>query len=161
KVLPNREVQAYVNRLGQSLVPEYQRRLADTNPQKIPFRFVVVVKKAFNAFSCPNGIVIINSGVFDVLENEAQLAAIIAHEIAHVTQEHMYREMQHHKKTHTAIVLGSIVAAGMGYYTISDVLKLVNVAMVNGYSRTLENQADRVGMEYMVEAGYDPRQAPR
>jgi predicted Zn-dependent protease len=161
KVLPNREVQDYVARLGESLIPEYQRALPADDPQKIPFRFTVIIQKGFNAGAYPNGVVVINSGAFEVLENEAQLAAVIGHEIAHATQEHTYRRMQKHKKKRTALAIGALFAAGMGYGLAADLLQLTLAAMVNGHGRTMENQADRVGMEYMVAAGYDPREAPR
>jgi Zn-dependent protease with chaperone function len=161
KVLPNQEVQDYVNRIGQSLIPAYQRNLPDGDPNKIPFRFTVIMQKGFNAAAYPNGVVIIHDDVFKILENEAQLAAVIGHEIAHATQEHTYRRLQHNKKRRRAIAIASIFAAGLGYYAISNVLDLVNVAMVNGYGRTMENQADRVGLQYMADAGYDLREAPR
>lgn len=161
KVLPNQEVQDYVNRIGQSLIPSYQKNLPDGDPNKIPFKFVVVMQKGFNAGAYPNGTIIIHDDVFQILENEAQLAAIIGHEIAHATQEHSYRELEHNKKRRQALLIASLFAAGMGYYGISNILDLVHVAMVNGYSRTMENQADRIGLHYMVDAGYDPREAPR
>jgi Peptidase family M48/Domain of unknown function (DUF5666) len=161
KVLPNQEVQDYVTCIGQSLIPAYQRSLPDGDPNKIPFRFTVVMKKGFNASAYPNGIVIIHDDIFKVLENEAQLAAVLGHEIAHATQEHGYRQLQHNKKRRQALAIASLFAAAMGYYSISNLLDLVNVAMINGYGRTMENQADRVGLLYMVDAGYDPRQSPR
>jgi Zn-dependent protease with chaperone function len=161
KVLPSQAVQDYVDRLGWSLVPHYQRILPDSNPQKIHFQFSVVQAKGFNAGSYPMGMIVIHSDVFRVLENEAQLAAVLAHEIAHATQEHAFREMQHNKKRRTALRIGSLVAAGMGYYSISNILTIVNTAMVRGYGRTLENQSDRLALQYMVGAGYDIREAPR
>ena len=161
KVIPSQAVQDYVDRLGWSLVPEYQRILPDSNPQKIHFQFRVVQAKSFNAASYPMGMIVIHSDVFRVLENEAQLAAVLAHEIAHTTQEHIFRQMQHNKKRRTAVKIGSLVAAGMGYYSISNILSMVNTAMVRGYERTLENQSDRLALQYMAEAGYDIREAPR
>jgi hypothetical protein len=161
KLLASQEVQGYVHRLGQSLIPAYQRDLPQSNAQKIHFQFRVVQSKGFNASAYPTGMVIIHSGVFGLLENEAQLAAVLAHEIAHATQEHTYREMQHNKKRRTALKIGSIVAAGAGYYSLSNILKIVNTAMIQGYGRTLENQSDRLALQYMVDAGYDLREAPR
>lgn len=161
KVIANKEVQAYVNRLGQSLIPEYQKALPESHPQKIHFQFRVVQAKSFNAGCYPTGMIIIHSDVFNLLENEAQLAAVLAHEIAHATQEHAYREMQHNKKRRTALAIGSLVAAGMGYYSISRILTMVNTAMIQGYGRTLENQSDRLALQYMADAGYDVREAPR
>src|SRR5258705_12819062 len=58
-------------------------------------------------------------------------------------------------------MIGSLVAYGMGYYSISRLLTMVNTAMVRGYGRTLENQSDRLAIQYMVDAGYDIREAPR
>lgn len=161
KVLPNQEVQDYVNWLGQNLIPGYQKALPESSPQKINFQFRVVQQKSFNAACYPTGMIIIHSDVFNLLENEAQLAAVLAHEIAHATQEHTYRQMQHNKKRRTALAIGSIVAAGMGYYSISRILTMVNTAMVQGYGRTLENQSDRLALQYMADAGYDFREAPR
>ena len=161
KVLPNQEVQDYVNRIGQSLIPAYQKNLPEGDPNKIPFKFVVIMQKGFNAGAYPNGTIVIHDDVFQILENEAQLASIIGHEIAHATQEHSFRQLEHNKKRRRAILIASIFAAGMGYYGISNILDLVNAAMINGYSRTMENQADRIGLHYLVDAGYDPREAPR
>lgn len=161
KVVPNQEVQEYVNLLGQSLIPEYQKALPESHPQKIHFQFRVVQTKSFNASCYPNGMIIIHSDVFNLLENEAQLVAVLAHEIAHATQEHAYREMQHNKKRRTALAIGSLVAAGMGYYSVSRILTMVNTAMIQGYGRTLENQSDRLALQYMADAGYDLREAPR
>lgn len=161
KVLPNQEVQDYVNRVGQSLIPAYQRNLAIDDPNKIPFRFTVIMEKGFNAGAYPNGVVIIHDDVFKIIENEAQLAAVLGHEISHATQEHGFRQLEHNKKRRKALAIASLFAAGMGYYGISNILDLVNAAMVNGYGRTMENQADRVGLQYMTDAGYDPRESPR
>src|SRR6185369_16176210 len=131
------------------------------NPQKIHFQFRVVQDKNFNAVCYPMGMIVIHSEIFNLLENEAQLAAVLSHEIAHATQEHMFREQEHNKKRRTALMIGSLVAAGMGYYSISRILTMVNVAMVRGYGRTLENQSDRLAIQYMADAGYDVREAPR
>ena len=161
KIFPNQALQDYVNSLGWSLIPDYQRMLPDSNPQKIHFQFRVVQAKGFNAGTYPMGMIVIHSDVFRLLENEAQLAAVLAHEIAHATQEHSFREMQHNKKRRTALRIGSLVAAGMGYYSISNILAMVNIAMVRGYGRTLENQSDRLALQYMASAGYDVREAPR
>jgi hypothetical protein len=161
KILPNQEVQDYANRIGQSLIPAYQRNLPEGDPNKIPFKFVVIVRKGFNAAAYPNGVIIIHDDVFKIVENEAQFASILGHEIAHATQEHTYRQLQHNKKRRKALAIAALFAAGMGYYAISNVLDMVNAAMVNGYSRTMENQADRVGLQYMTDAGYDPRESPR
>lgn len=161
KLLPNKEVQDYVERVGQSLVPAYLKAMTDDDPQKMHFKFYVVRSKEPNAFALANGIVVVNSGMITLLENEAQLAAIIAHEISHATQEHTWRQMNKDKNKRTALMVGTVAAAAFGAYPMLTMLNMINAAMVNGYSRRLEDQADRIGLEYMVAAGYDPREAPR
>jgi len=161
KTVPDQEVENYVNKIGQQLVPEYQRSLAPNDPGKIPFRFFVVQQKTPNAFALPNGIVVIHSSMFDILENEAQFAAIVGHEIAHAVQEHTWRSQQYQKGKRTMLAIGAAIAAAYGQYAVQDALTLVQAAMQNGYQRNLENQSDRLGLEYMVNAGYDPREAPR
>src|SRR5262249_48287953 len=103
KLLPNDEVQEYVTRLGQNLIPEYLKAVPDSDPSKLNFRFFVIINKEPNAFALPNGIFVIHSGMFNVVENEAQLAAVIGHEIAHATQEHTWRKLNYQKNTRLAL----------------------------------------------------------
>ncbi len=161
KLLPNDDVQKYVRAIGVSLVPQYQRDLPDSDPRKIPFQWYVVENKEANAFALANGTVVINSGLFDVLDNEAQFAAVVGHEMAHATQEHTWRQLNFHKNERMGLAIASALAAGYGKYNLSDAFKLTEAAIQNGYSRNLEDQADRVGLQYMTAAGYDPREAPR
>ena len=95
------------------------------------------------------------------VENEAQLAFILGHEIAHVTQEHMVRQMEFHKKRLSALAMAAAAAASHSAHGVRDILNRKSAAIANRFARYLENQADRLGMEYMVAAGYDPREAPR
>ncbi len=161
KLVPDENVQKYVQKLGMALVPQLQRDLAAGDPQKIPFQFFVVEQKAINAFALPNGTVVVNSGILTTLENEAQLAAVLSHEITHAFEEHAYRQSQYHKNLRTAILIGGAIGAAYGGKAVGDIAKLTEAAVRNGYSRSLENQADRIGMERMMEAGYDPREAVR
>ncbi len=150
-----------VKTVGTSLIPPYQRDLPASDPGKIPFQFYVIENNEANAFALANGTVVVNSGLLDVLDNEAQLAAVLGHEMAHATQEHTWRQLQFHKTERFGLALASAVAAAYGQYNLSNALTLTQAAIQNGYSRNLENQADRVGLEYMTAAGYDPREAPR
>ena len=161
KLVPNEEVQKYVSDLGTSLIPKFQHDLPAGDPQKIPFKFFVVDQKVPNASASPNGTVIVHSGIITAMENEAQLVAVLSHEISHATEEHTYRQSQFHKKVRMAIAIGGAVGAAYGGRAVADLTNLTLAAIRNGYQRSLENQADRVGMEYMVNAGYDPREAPR
>jgi hypothetical protein len=150
KLVPDAEAQSYVQRIGAKLAPAYyQQELSGGAARMIPFQFYLVANEDFNAHAFPNGAVLVNSGVFRVLSSEAQLAAVLGHEIAHATQEHSYRELQYQKKKGATEMREKGYAGG----TKGDPLSA-------GYSRILENQADRVGLEYMVAAGYDPREAP-
>ncbi len=145
KLVPDAEAQSYVQRIGMKLVPPYyQQELSGGAARKEAFEFYLVANDDFNAHAFSNGTVLVNSGVFRVLTSEAQLAAVLGHEIAHTTQEHSYR-----KKKGSAEMQEKGYAGG----TNGDPLS-------TGYSRILENQADRVGLEYMIAAGYDPREAP-
>lgn len=160
KTLPDARVQEYVAAIGRRMIPEYLAEMPSTDANKIDFRFFVVIDKTPNAFATPNGIVVVHSGLFDALENEAQLAFILGHEVSHAVQEHTWRQREYHKKKLMALKIGGAVAAAFGKYSISDMATLVEASVRNGYSRNLENQSDRLGLEYMVNAGYDPRQAP-
>jgi hypothetical protein len=164
KLVPNQEVQKYVSDLGMSLIPANQRGLPAGAPLKIPFQFFVVEQRVPNASALPNGTVVVNSGLLNVLENEAQLAAVLSHEISHATEKHSYRQMQYHKNVRTAIAIAGAVGAAYGGNTgnaVANLTRLTEAAIRNGYQRSLENQADRVGLEYMVAAGYDGREAAR
>ncbi|HXT71580.1 MAG TPA: M48 family metalloprotease [Vicinamibacterales bacterium] len=160
KLLNSAAVQDYVRGIAMRLVPAYQAALPEGDPRKIPFQVHVVENEAFNAHATANGIIIVNTGLIALLENEAQLAAVLGHEVVHATHEHTWRGMQADKKKRVGLQIASVVAAGFGQYDLSDVLSMIEGAIRNGYGRGLENQADRVGLQAMVTAGYDPRQAP-
>jgi hypothetical protein len=130
-IIANAEVQSYVADLGSRLIPSYQRDLADDDPAKIPFKFYVVRRDQAGAVAIATTI-LVYSRTFEILKNEAQIASVVAHEIAHVTQKHTWK-------------LDGMAPSGF---------KL-------DYNRSYENQADRVGLEYLLNAGYDPRESAR
>lgn len=88
KIFDNLEVQAFVNKVGNRLIPGWQKNIADTIADKIKFHFYVIDSPIPNAYALPNGSVFIHSGLLKILENEAQLAAILSHEMAHLSHEH-------------------------------------------------------------------------
>src|SRR5579864_1002232 len=157
RLVPNHEAQDYISRLGNSLIPAHQKNLPDGDPLKIPFKFFLVDKKSFNAASYPNGVVIVHSGVFDVLENEAQLAFVLSHEISHAVEKHVWLQHQYHWNELLALRAGGSFIP----YGGSFVADLLASGIRSQYSRSLENQADRVGLEWMLAAGYDIREAPQ
>lgn len=149
-VLDDREIQLYMDRLGTRLLPQLSRPGDATNVTGHKFWFVVVVQERPQASSFPSGVVVVHTSLFRLAENEAQLAFAIAHEIAHVTQEHSWREYQYHRRKLRVLRWST---AGMGY--------VVESAIRRGYQRDLEEQADRLALWYMTQAGYDPREAIR
>lgn len=93
KLVENQKIQNYVNLVGNKLIPTYLQDMPD-GPSKINFRFYVIEEPSFNAFAFSDGSVFIHSGLLEILENEAQLAAVLAHEIVHVTHEHRRKQLQ-------------------------------------------------------------------
>lgn len=156
KIIPSREVQDYITRLGDSLIPAHQKDLPDGDPLKIRFQFFLVEDKLFNAATYPNGVVIVHSGVFHLLQNEAQLAFVLSHEISHAIERHAWQQREYYRNELIALrakgvfVPGSLLEGNLRASSFSS-----------QYARILENQADRVGLEWMLAAGYDLREAPQ
>ena len=122
------------------------------------FTFTVLRDPTLNAFALPNRHLYLHTGLLSRVENEAQLAMIIAHEMTHVIDGHaraVPREPRLPRIPYTAAA-GPTANAILG-----SGLVLTATAAINGYGRDLERDADRGGMERLVRAGYDPRQAPR
>lgn len=156
EIVPSKEAQEYVARIGESLIPAHQKELPPDDPLKIPFRFFLVKAKSFNAVAYPNGVVLVHSGVFDILQNEAQLAFVLAHEISHAVEKHAWEARHYHQKELMALRAGGAFLPFAGPLATG----LAADAIKNQYVRSLENQADRVGLEWMLAAGYDIREAP-
>jgi beta-barrel assembly-enhancing protease len=169
----------YLASVAARLVPEEAQQAGAPAPRMALFR-----DPTLNAFAMPNGKVYIHTGLLSRVENEAQLSMILGHELTHVTNRHALmfnRDAQNKQIWFTALAvaasLGVAVAAGSqqskGNYVSAEVLRqtsniflglglqLAFIAAVNGFGRDLEREADREGMERMVQAGYDPREAPR
>ncbi len=155
KLFPVKQVQEYVSELGRKLLPPS----ADITSRALEFRFFVVEDPHINAAALPDGTILINTGLLGAMDSEAELALVISHEIAHVLQAHYWREVH---ETRTKRVLITIAAiAGSGFVgDLSLFLGQLGLAsVVNGYSRDIENQADRIGLQNVIALGYDPRAA--
>jgi hypothetical protein len=156
KMVPSREAQEFISKLGNSLVPDHQKQLPDGDPRKISFRFFLVENAGFNAVTYPNGVIVVYSGVFDVLENEAQLAFVLSHEISHVVEKHAWQQNEYYRSELIALrEAGGLVPGGR------QLGNLRASSSSRQYARTLENQSDRVALEWMLAAGYDIREAPQ
>lgn len=144
----------------------------------------VIRDPTLNAFALPNGKIYIHTGLLSRLENEAQLATILGHELTHVTHRHALRFARDARTKQTLYTVGAIaasigvaVAAGSsarsGDYVGTAVLSqtanavlglgltLATVAAIQGYGRDLEREADQAGLKQLVRAGYDPAEAPK
>ena len=148
---------AYVNEVAQKLITE------DVKKQDLSFRVKIIKNPLLNAFAYPNGVLYLHTGILSKIENEAQLATILGHEMTHVVNRHTIQQFRSVKKT--SATLATFQIATMPFGVFGDLATLLGavggMAAVTGYSRESEREADRVGLELMVKAGYDPEEAPK
>lgn len=140
------ELQAYVQRIGERLAAQSHR------PDLI-YRFTVLDSPDVNAFALPGGYIYITRGLLAYLNSEAELAAVLGHEIGHVTARHTVR--QHSAATVTGI-LATVIAGSTGVQGAGDLANIAGTALVRGYGREHELEADRLGAEYLARTGYAP-----
>jgi len=155
KLFDVKEVQEYVSRLGLSLLPPANNVTART----LEFRFFVVEDPQINAAALPDGTILVNTGLLGAMENESQLAFVLSHEIAHVLQAHYWREVNETRAKRVALLVAGVAGTVFVGSIALFLSELGMAAVVNGYSRRIENQADRLGMQNVIDHGYDPRQA--
>lgn len=141
------EIENYLNQIAKTLQPN------SISPD-ISFQIKVVKDPNLNAFAFPNGVIYIHTGILARMDNEAQLAALLAHEMVHCTHRHSMRSLQSLKdRTQAKTATAQNLAQFLG---ISG-----SIASINGYTRELETEADRVGLDLAVKANYDPREVLR
>jgi hypothetical protein len=157
KLLAVNSVQEYVKDLGDSLLPAGN---AGTR-RPLEFRFFVVEDPTINAEALPDGTLLIHTGLLGAMENEAQLAFVLSHEISHVLQVHYWREVHETRAQRVGLIIAGI-AAGAFVGDVGIFMAGLGVAsVVNGHQRDLENQADRLGLQNVIEHGYDAREAAK
>ena len=122
--------------------------------QPFEFRFFVASENVYNAFAGPGGFVVINSGLIQALDNEDQLAGIMAHEIAHVTCRHISEKMDKNKKVSAATAVGMIASLVTGFPAGAVLSSAGGTSAMLAYSRADEAQADEIGVQYLLKAGY-------
>lgn len=150
----------YLNEVGHNLVKH-------TDNVRYPFNFFIVRDNSINAFAFLGGYIGIHTGLILEAEDESELASVLAHEIAHVTQRHIARNMERMEQASTftmAQLLGSIAIAMVnpvaGMATLSASIAGLQQRQIN-YTRQFELEADRVGMDSLYRAGHDVEGAPR
>jgi predicted Zn-dependent protease len=145
------QVTAYIARIG--------KRLAAAAPgAKYPYSFTVANYREINAFSLPGGPVWINRGVLHAAGNEAQVAGVLAHEIAHISERHAADQMTKAIVARWSLgMLGAMLGNAGGAGTAQVAGALVTNGVFLKFSRDDEREADRVGVQIMTKAGWDPR----
>jgi predicted Zn-dependent protease len=153
------EIQDYIQSIGQKLV-------ANSDAPSHPFHFFVVMENDINAFAGPGGYIGVNSGLILMTEAESELASVMAHEIAHVTQRHLFRAAEAAGRlsiptaaaTLAAILLGTQSPA-LGQAAIMAI-QAGSVQFQIDFTRENEEEADRVGMQTLAGSQFDPRSMP-
>jgi len=145
----------YIDELGDNLV-------ANADSVKLPFHFFLIKDKEINAAAFLGGNIKINSGLFLYATNESELASVIAHEIAHITQRHLARMLEQQSLSNptslaalAGSVLLSLVSPAAGVAALTTTLAITTQSQIN-YTRSHEYEADRIGIQTLVKAGYNP-----
>ncbi len=148
------EVKTYI----QSVVSRLEKAMP---PQPFPFNANVLLHPTMNAFAVPGGYVFVHTGLVMQLEHEAELAGVLAHEMAHVTQRHIASRIERSRAVSLASMVGALAGALLGGggsgsgALLAGSMAAGQAAMLN-YSRMDETEADEIGLQYLVKAGFNP-----
>jgi len=143
-------LQQYVNEIGQRLAQASHR-------PGIEYRFLVVDAPDVNAFALPGGYIYITRGILAYLNSEAELAAVLGHELGHVTARHSVQQLTASTAANIGVSLLQIFVPESRGALGGNAVNLLGGALLSGYGREHELEADRLGAEYLARTGYDPQ----
>ena len=150
QVFESKALQDYVNRVGQRLAKQSHR-------PGLHYRFTVLDTPEINAFALPGGYVYITRGIMAYLNSEAELAAVVGHEIGHVTARHGVRQQSAAQAANIGLTIASIFVPQINTNLGQNLANLMGGALLSGYGREQELEADRLGAQYLARADYDPQ----
>jgi len=138
----------------QKLVQDIGTKLAENSDRNnLIYRFTLLDSDQVNAFATPGGYIYITRGLIAYLNSEAELAAVLGHEIGHVTARHSVRQQT---QSTLAGIAGIGVAVATGSRAAMDLSRLLGAALVSGYGRKMELESDQLGAKYLAKSGYTP-----
>ncbi len=144
------ELQAYVQQIGEKLAGLSHR-------PELFYRFTVLDSPDVNAFALPGGYIYITRGILTYLNSEAELAAVLGHEVGHVTARHAVKQYTTATAARLGYILGSIFVPELAGQGVASLVSTLNAAILSGYGRKYELQSDELGAQYLALAGYDPQ----
>lgn len=153
------EANLYLNRIGQTLA------MASDRPETFGgYHFLLLESDEINAFAAPGGLILVSRGMVDLCSSEDELAAVLAHEIGHVSAKHGLRAIKNSRLTSAFTIIATESARNFGGEDLKQLVNdydgsisdITSTLVVNGYSRGLEQEADQVALELLQRVGYDP-----
>jgi predicted Zn-dependent protease len=148
KLIDDPIITEYINRVGQNVV--------NHSDAKVPFTIKVIDTDEVNAFALPGGFFYVNKGLILAADNEAEVAGVMAHEIAHVAARHYVETQAKGTVAQIGMIAGSIFLGGIPGMILQNTAGLGLAAGFSKFSRDAESEADKLGVQYLYAAGYDP-----
>ncbi|MHB8882311.1 MAG: M48 family metalloprotease [Thermodesulfovibrionales bacterium] len=158
-LLKNKKLNDYLNQVGLAVSLHSDKPYTYTG-----YHFALLASTEVNAFACPGGLIFITRGMLNSVKNEEELAAVLAHEIAHISHRDGIEAIKKSRWTEALTVIGTTAAKQYGSSGVSQLVgifegsidDIVKTLVVNGYSRSQEYDADKTAVGYLAKAGYDP-----